>query len=204
MRVLLSIVTGGGTFGNSCSLGFAVSMMRLQMALAQAPNIQAVIHLSPTVHEAARVAVEQGGFDAVVAVASTLSFPVPFVLRALVSPAPFVAGIYPLPTIDWDRVKAKAGDSGEDMQLKGNTYSIDPEAAKHSARPGYLTVDRAGLDAVVLKKEAFEAVAAASVKDATDLCAVWGKPIDADLDNQCSNMGPVEFTGCVGLRTVLR
>ena len=202
MRVLLSIVTGGGTFGNSCTLGFAVSMLRQQVALAQAPNIQTVIHVASTVHEAARVAVEQGGFDAVAAVASNLAFPVAFVLRALVAPAPFVAGIYPLPTIDWDRVVAKAADATEDMQFKGNTYSIDPAAAKHSASPGYLTVNRAGLDAVVLKKQAFEALAAAGATD--DLCAAWGKPIDADLDNQCSNMGPIEFTGCVGLRTVLR
>lgn len=202
MRVLLAIIATSST---GCSLGFAVSMLRLQMALVTAPNMQAVVHVAPSIREAIAAAMEDGSFDAVVAVSATLGFPASFVLRGLVAPGPFVAGIYPLPTIDWDRVVSRAADTNETTKFKGNAYNIDAAAAKPAtSAPGYLTVKRAGLGAVVLKKEAFEALAGSGAKDDDDLCEAWGKDILVDLDAQCTNMGPMDFTGCVGYRTVLR
>lgn len=202
MRVLLTIIT---TPSAGCSLGFAVSMLRLQMALVTAPNMQAVVHVASSIREAIAAAVEDGKFDAVVAVSATLGFPAAFVLRGLVAPSPFVAGIYPLPSIDWDRVVSRAADAAENTKFKGNTYNIDPASAKPAASaPGYLAVKHAGLGAVVLKKEAFEALAGSAAKVDDDLCEAWGKDILVDLDGQCTNMGPVDFTGCVGYRTVIR
>lgn len=198
MRVLVAAVSSSGT----CSLGFAVALLRLQVALQTAPNMQAVVDFVPSVRAAAVAAKRDGAFDAVVAVSSTLSFPAGFVLRGIVTPAPFVAGVYPLPGIDWERVKARAGLGTEDMRFKGNTYNIDPERAKRCDVPGYMAVEAAGLGAVVLKGEAVEAVAGAA-EGATDeaICAAWGEPILADLDHPCVNQGPMEFTGCVGFRT---
>lgn len=202
MRVLLAIIT---TPSAGCSLGFAVSMLRLQMALVTAPNMQAVVHVAPSIREAIGAAVDDGAFDAVVAVSASLGFPTSFVLRGLVASSPFVAGIYPLPVIDWDRVVSRATDTAEKTRFKGNTYNIDAAAAKPApSAPGYLAVTRAGLGAVVLKKEAFDALAQADAKTDDDLCEAWGKDIVVDLDSQCTNMGPMDFTGCVGYRTVLR
>lgn len=199
MRVLLAIIT---TPSAGCSLGFAVSMLRLQMALVSAPNMQAVVHVAPTIREAISAAIEDGSFDAVVAVSAALGFPASFVLRGLVAPSPFVAGVYPLPAIDWDRVVSRASDPSEKTRFKGNRYNIDAAAATPApSAPGYLAVKSADLGAVVLKREAFEAVAGA---DDAGMCEAWGKDILVDLDAQCTNMGPVDFTGCVGYRTVLR
>lgn len=201
MRVLLAIVT---TPAAGCSLGFAVSMLRLQMALVAAPNMQAVVHVSPSIRDAISVAVDDGKFDAVVAVAANVGFSTTFVLRGLVAPSPFVVGIHPLPAIDWDRVVARAADDKEHTRFKGNAYNIDPALVKPSSAAGYLEVPSAGLGAVVLKREAFEALAEASCSADDDLCGAWGRGVLADMDNQCTIMGPMDFTGCVGFRTVLR
>lgn len=206
MRVLVAAVTRGTTMG--CSLGFTVSMMRLQVALLSAPNMQVEVNIVSSLKKAIELAAADDKFDAVVAIGSNVAFPAAFVLRALVAPSSFVAGIYPLPSIDWDRITARVtakGSDAEEMRFKGNTYNIDPSTAKQAGAAGYLSVTSAGLDAVVLKKEAFTALAASkTARDDDELCRAWGKDILADLDNQCSTMGPVEFTGCVGLRTVLR
>lgn len=201
MRVLLAVVTSAAA---GCSLGFAVSMLRLQMALVSAPNMQAVVHVAPSIRDAIAAAVDDGKFDAVVAISAAMGFPAAFVLRGLVAPSPFVTGIHPLPSIDWDRVVARAADAAEKTRFKGNTYNIDPAAAKASSVPGYLDVARATLGAVVLKREAFEALARAECATDDELCAAWGRDMLADLDNQCTVMGPIDFTGCVGFRTVLR
>lgn len=199
MRVLLAIVTT-----DTCTLGFAVSMMRLQVALGTAPALHATIECVPDLHAAIQMA-HKGGFDAVAAIRSHMGFPAGFVLRGLVA-GPFVAGVYPLPCIDWDRVVAKQDDPSEEMQFKGNVYSVDAAKATRpkKAPPGYLAVREAELGAVVLAKEAIEQLKeVARVPDA-EVCGAWGKDILVDLDNQCTNFGPVEFTGCVGLRSVLR
>ena len=196
MRVLLAVVTR-----DQCSLGFAISMLRLQSALRGAPGIHATVELVSSVSDAVQLAADIKDIDAVVAVESQLSFPAGFVLNALVAPSPFVVGVYPLPRLDWERVAAKARAPGEDMRYKGNVYNIDPATAKHQSQR-YLGVSTAALGAVVLKAEALCALAKAEVTTDEGLCAAWGKTILADLENQCSNSGPMEFTGCVGLRAM--
>lgn len=198
MRVLVAAVSPSG----QCSLGFAVSLMRLQVAFQTAPGMQVVIDFVSSVREAAVLARQsKEPFDAVVAVTSTITFGAGFVLRGIVTPHPFVVGVYPLPGIDWERVVAKAGDDAEAMRFKGNTYNVDPAKAKRSDLAGYVEVPAAALGAVVLKDEAVAAVAGARGPSDEDVCAAWGKPVLADLENPCACMGPMEFTGCVGFRT---
>lgn len=200
MQVLLAVVTN-----DSCSLGFAVSMLRLQVALATAPDVQVTIELVSSLAEAVELANTHTKFDALVAIRSTIGFPAAFVMRGLVT-GPFVAGVYPLPRLDWDRVVAKKDDASEDMRFKGNVYNIDPAAAKRVAAQlaGYMSAPSAELGAVVLHREALRALADKPLGTDDDVCRAWGKDVLVDLDAQCSNFGPVEFTGCVGLRTVLR
>lgn len=198
MHILLAVVSKGG----ACSLGFAVSLMRLQNALATAPNVTITMDTASSVREAAQQAL-QAGMDAVVVVRSTIAFPAGFVLRALVAPSDFVAGVYPLPTVDWQRVVDRAGGA-EETRFRGNTYNLDASKATAVAAPGYMAVREAELGAVVLKKDALATAAACEGSSDKELCAAWGKDVYVDLDNQCASTGPVEFTGCVGMRTVLR
>lgn len=215
MRVLLAIVSDGGT----CTLGCAVSMVRLQNALMTVPGLNAVVCVTGSVAEAVRAAAEGRGdqqFDAVVAISSHLTFPVAFVTKALMAPGPFVCGVHPLPALDWGRVKRSAGSGGErelpeeDLRYAGNTYNIDPATARVSSHTGYATVTAAKLGAVVLHGEAIKAVAAGcggdDGHDGDDgaLCRAWGRPILADLENPCAVMGPMEFLGCAGVRARLR
>ena len=202
MRVLLAVIAAGGVTG-SCSLGFAVSMLRLQAALlADARSgVQAVLQVLPGLREAAAAA-RDGTFDALVAVSPLVAFPTTFVTRALATRAPFVTGVYPLPRLDWDRVKARADDTREAMRFKGNSYNVEAAGAVPTEHAGYVAVKAASLGAVVLRAEAVEALAACTGSSDQDLCKAWGKDILADLDQPCATVGPIEFTGCVGLRAV--
>lgn len=199
MRVLLAVVAEGGV----CSLGFVASMVRLQSALMSVAGLAAAVCVVGGVAEAAHVAVREGGFDAVVALSSNLTVPVPLVTQALMAPGKFVCGVYPLPVgLDWARVE-RGGDDGEDARFRGNAYSIDPAAATVLSDSGYAQVDRALLGAAILHRPAFEAVAAKCPDGAASdeqVCAAWGRPILVDLEHQCAAMGPLEFAGCAARR----
>lgn len=203
MRVLLAVLAPRGT----ATVGFAISLLQLQNALQSAPNMTVIVEVLPSLQEAVKLsasAPSDEAFDAVVAIASHVSFPSAFVLRALVAPAQFVTAIHPLPAIDWKRVAAKAGDKVEAMRFKGNVYNVDPAACKPAPdAPGYVVVPSAELGAVVLKGEAISAVAACG-GGSKSVCEAWGRDIYADLEAQCAVTGSVEFTGCVGTRTVIR
>lgn len=194
MRVLLSIIDALGT----CSAGLAISLLRLQTAVAHAPDMRLTVHATKSLGEAAREA-RAGGFDALVAIEHTIGFPAAFVVRGLVSPEPFVTGVYPLHALDWARVACTPDDCTEELRFRGNAYNLDPAEAR-AAPNGYVAVRSARLGAVVLKGAALEAIAASSATTHEGLCADWGRDIHADLDNPCQSTGPMEFMGCVGAR----
>ena len=205
MKVLLAVVGDSGT----CSLGFAVSMLRLQTALQSSPvPVQAMMEVVPSVRTALDIAAADKSIEAVVAIKNSLSFTPGFVLRALASKKDAVVGVYPLPRIDWDRVKARQSTS-EKAEFRGNVYNIDASKATFAGN-GYLelangqSVVESGC--VVLTRQAVDTLATPSTHKTTDevLGAAWTKAVYADVDQQCSNFGPVEFFGCVGMRTVLR
>jgi hypothetical protein len=136
-----------------------------------------------------------------------MSVPTQFILRGLASEEPVVAGVYPMPTIDWNKVKTAAEAGVSDpvlLQTRGYTFNLKPETAQHIGN-GYARVPEAKLGAVILKKEALSCMdAQPPTSDDENLCRAWGKDIVVDMDNQCTNFGPVEFAGCVGLRNILR
>ncbi len=200
MRVLLAIVST-----DQCSLGFTVSILKTVNLLVREAQVN--VEVVRSVQEAVTLAHGIEGLDALVAIRSSLTFCPEFVMHGLKA-GPFVAGVYPLPTIDWGRVAAQKGPGQEELRFKGNTYNLDPSGCRQrGAPPGYLAVDTVELGAVVLGKAAIKALAdkacRASVTDA-QLCKAWGKDILVDMDHQCTNFGPHEFTGCVGMRATLR
>lgn len=198
MRVLLALVTAGGP----CSLGFGISMIRLVVALRQAPGVDAVVWVAGSLRAAVDKA-HADGYDAVVAVAASVSFPAGLVLGALAGDHDFVAGAYPLPVLDWGRVAAWKPDAGgEALRFRGNTYNVDPATCAPPSLGGHLEAREAGLGAVVLKKPAIAALASAPAGDVSDvaLCRAWGRGVRVDLGNPCACTGTVEFAGCVGYR----
>lgn len=200
MRVLLAIVST-----DQCSLGFTVSILKTVNLLIREAQVN--VEVVSSVHEAVTLAHSIKGLDALVAIRSSLSFSPEFVMNGLKT-GPFVAGVYPLPTIDWGRVAAQKGPAQEELRFKGNTYNLDPTGCtQKGAPPGYLVVDKVELGAVILGQAAITALAdtacRASVTDA-QLCEAWGKDILVDMGHQCTNFGPHEFTGCVGMRATLR
>lgn len=201
MRLLLAIVSA-----EQCSLGFTISILKTVNLLVREAQVN--VEIVSTIQEAVALAHSVEGIDAMVAIRSGLSFSPEFVTRGLKA-GPFVAGVYPLPTIDWGRVAAQKGPASEQLRFKGNTYNLDPAGCRQrGAPPGYLAVDNVELGAVVLGKAAIKALAdKASCKGLvtdTQLCRAWGKDILVDMDHQCTNFGPHEFTGCVGMRATLR
>lgn len=193
MKVLLAIVSTDGAAG----VHFAVGLLRLQTALQVSPTpMEVAIAPVPSICAAVKLAAEDAAFDAVVAIRSTIAFSEAFVLRALAGSHPFVSAVFPLPTVDWARVRSKAGSS-ESPASRGNTYNVDAATARIVAG-GYAVVRAAAPGAYVLRREAIEALRGCD-SDA-QLCRAWGRDIHADLDSQCATSGPMEYVGCIGTR----
>lgn len=200
---MLAVVQPPGSV--ECSLGFAVSMLRLQTALASAPiQIQAVLHVVPSVCDVLKVMADDSSFRAAVCVNSDITFPAGLILRALSTGQPYVTGVYPLPRLDWERIKEKAATKTvESAQFWGNTYNVDASKAKFLGG-GYIEVDRADPGVVVLTRDAAEAIHAKKPASDADIPRAWGKAILADIDHGCSSFGSMDFFGCVGMRNALR
>lgn len=197
MRVLLVAITDG-----QCSLEFAVSMLQLQVATRSTPQVELHVGIASSLRDALdAVAKAPGEIDALVALQSDITFPASFVLQGLAAPSPFVVGVFPLPTIDWDRVVSKAGSRAEELRFAGNVYNVDASLGKPAAN-GYMEVPRAKLGAVVLRGPALKALAESAACTDEALCAAWGKGVHADLNNPCALTGPCAFSGCVGARAV--
>lgn len=192
MRLFVAITTE-----DVCTIGFATSVIQLRQALQSAPNVQAAIDFVPDLETAFQKCKNMGDVDVMAVLSSQISFPARFILRSLVAPHPFIAAIYPLAQLDWNRVQQKALVPGEDMRFKGNKYNFDPSLAT-PVTGQYIAVRSAELKAMVLKRDAIDKVS--GVKCTKDICKAWGKDIHMDLIEQCANFGPMEFSGCIGVR----
>lgn len=209
MHVLIAIVSPT----EHSTLMFASSMRDLQNTLMLLHDMHITICVVKNLQMALRAARDKQSrepLDALVAIDSTVGFPVSFVVRALNVPAPFVAGIYPLPMVDWDRVQERATKPGnrEETKYTGCVYNLDPSKAV-MAPHGYVRVHRIELKAVVLKKTALEAllglVDAKEVPDNDAVCDTWCRAgpennIWADLECQCANFGMFPYNGTIGER----
>lgn len=224
-HLIICVVTGTRA---EVSLMAAISMLRLQIRLmASQTPIRADMHFVPDINAALHTvyatedADEQAG---ALVVDGSMGFDTDFVLRALDAPdVPLLLGVYPLPTIDWDRVRTCP--AGEDPQNWGNVYNVQPLSAPDAR--GYVVVDRTShlgmlwLRAGVLRDIAARhpevvggegdcAFACAGKYDGLTVSAhrrfldLYGGRILADPRAGASSSGATEFGGCVGARNVLR
>lgn len=196
MHVFLCILDEKDT--DQCSLGFGISMLQLQPALALYKDARVTVRQAHTLQLAIADAAD-ANVDVLVAIRSMMTFPPRFVLRALVEDADFVVGAYALPRIDWERVAS--APHTEDARFRGNTYNFDGGSAR-LGRNGYVHVSHADLGAVVLKKPAFDPLLSAPSSSSEDLCRAWGRDVAVDIDNACSMLGRLDYVGCLGARAV--
>lgn len=178
------------------SLGFAASMLRMQIALVHAglPVSVEVVFFDSVPAATARAAAD--GYDALVLLDAFTGFQADFVVGALRAPHACVCGVYPLPRgIDWERVERVARTGGkESLASAGLRYNIVPTDPRGG---GYWDfTPAAGQPRVLVAK------GAAAIAD----LARGVLPADcvADLDRPCTVMGQLGFEGCVGKRSVLR
>lgn len=219
-KLIVCVVTNGRA---DVSLTTAISMLKMQSTMVSTPDppFRAEISFVNTLDDALNVGWKTDDADAVFAVEHTIGFDPDFVVEALACEFPVVAGAYPLPVVDWERVKTQPAN--EMPPFWGNVYSVKP---KDSLCKGYAQCDKAELGMVMIKRAALQAIAdahpdiidsegnasfaAAGVYGGTRMSAserfhhLHGEPVWTDIRRGGTSTGPTEFGGCVGARTVLR
>lgn len=210
-----------------CSISNMVSAIRMQGAMLQAP-MKLEFRFEKTLADAINAFYKNEKFDVLVAIDNFIAFPEAFVVNNAMSEDPekeIVTGVYPMAgEVDWERIRAKAEDTSEPNDFKGNKYNLDISSAEVIGSE-WAKVRQCKLDCLVIRRSAIDRIASEhpevvhqdgllvhveSLKDGRKLtndetfCSLYGKPIWADLGNPCSSFGSMVFCGVVGLRSSLR
>lgn len=216
---------------NEISLVTAMSLLRLQIRMMTERNYKVGIHFVRTFDEALNTIHADEELYGGIVVDGTLGFSADFVLGSEKSGLPLVAGVYPLPAVDWERVKAvgtgdKAAAAAEPPSFWGNAYNVTPlpgssptseyvKVDPNTATLGLAWVRRSELVGIAAKHP--EIVGDGGVSFATPgtydgvrmneyqrFLSLYGYAVFANVAHQASSTGPTEFGGCVGHRSVLR
>lgn len=218
LTVVLAIVSKT----DDVSLACTTSLLRLQQHAARREDIALDVHIVGDLLEALNI----GRGDYIVTIDAQCGFPVEFIFGLLDSGHKVVAGVYPLPRVDWDRVKKTLeSESKEPLGHSGNVYNLTP-------------VLGGGLQRYAPVKEVKElrvlAIATSVLAEMAGPCNSFGDgkylychdsvyedvfqnpyqtlvrklPSDvrvmADLDMPCVLSAPAQFAGCVGMRGFVR
>lgn len=223
-KVLVCVVVP--TDRGEVSILTAQSLVKLQARLMTAPSTDLSIDMFfvRSFDDALQTLWKAREAHAVFAVDGSLGFSPEFVVGAARSDLPVVVGTYPLPTVDWSRVKAMP--PGEPPEEWGNVYNVALQAKydKH----GYALVNTSvapNLGIAFIKRSALEAIVAARPDVAASEEADFATPglydgkklspyerflslytgdVWADIQRPGTTMGITEFGGCVGARAALR
>jgi hypothetical protein len=218
-RVLLAIIT----HQDELSLVCTTSLLRLQQVAGRRDDVLLDVHLVPTFLDALNT-YSKG--DYVFIVDGTIGVPPEFVFNAIASDHDVVAGVYPLPKVDWDRVAKVLGDaaSTEPLNHAGNTYNVTP-APGRSGVSRYVPVREVKeLKVLCLKSSVLEKLAGPETSYDKGHLFTYDSVFDnafsnvyqtlarklgiesimADLDCPCVCAGPAQFAGCVGMRGSIR
>lgn len=154
---------------------------------------------------------------------SSAGFHPDFPLKCARADVPVAVQCHPLPSIDWDRVKARPLPH-ESPEFWGVRYSVTPVGCM--ASDGFVVAKEVhDIKALWVSKHAVTDIAARhpeivapdraaffvpgvfdgrSRKAHERFVALWGRDVRADVSNPATASGPEEFGGCVGLRAALR
>lgn len=125
--VTLAIVTNGG---DEIGLACCCSLLQLQMHAARRTGLLLNIHIVPTFLEGLQSYVHG---DTLVVMDSMCGVPAEFVFgaveRGVAGHDDVLAGVYPLPSVNWERVGAVLADpdATEPVAHAGNTYNVAPQ-----------------------------------------------------------------------------
>lgn len=206
------------TENEDVSLVCTTSLLRLQQLSSRREDIALDVHFVPTLLDALNI----GRGDYIVAVDAQCGFPAEFVFGVVESKHKAVAGVYPLPRVDWERVTKTLGSgSKEPMEHAGNVYNLTPEV---SGMHRYLEVKKVeelrvlAIATSVLKNMqcdkygdkylyCHESVHNNAYQNPTQTLA-RKLPKDvrlmADIEAPCVLSAPAQFAGCIGMRGFVR
>lgn len=231
-KVLVCVVASSDR--GDVSIITAQSLVKLQMRMMTDPTVGMTIDLSfvRTFDDALSLLWKRQDADAALVVSGTQSFQPDFLVEAVRSGLPLVAGTCPLPVIDWERVKSwTSKPDAEPLDQAGNVYNVSLTGTYDKHGYGLARREDAHLNTVLVRRAALEDIAARHPEvlagdDAQDppdasfatagtydgvkmtehqrFLHLFGGDVWADLQRPGVTMGLTEFGGCVGLRTVLR
>lgn len=215
-----------GITASDVAIHFTSSLLRMQSELARSPGASVNFEFFLTVNDALKQFANSPHFDVCVIVDGQMAVDSRFILTHDATKH-FVVASYPVRTIDWDRVRAKATEnSAEAPDHTGITYNYDP--AVGIPEPGGTHLKLPARTPVQLKifkitRHAMDTMLTACPQPAPAfvmhsagieggvgmtadewLCDLWGDAIHADIVAKTMNIGPYDFTGTVGLRKQLR
>ena len=219
--VVLAIVTNDQDITLMCT----TSLLRLQQVAARRGDCLLDVRIVATFLEALNT-FEAGDF--VVIVDGACGVPPEFVLGVLDAPHEAIAGVYPLPKIDWDRVSKTLETPGasEPLQHAGNVYNLEPAQGPLKRYVPVKTVR--DLKVLALSSKVLRQMAGPSnsylaedgskhylfTHDSVFENALQNQyqtlarrlpvPLVADLELPCVMTGPAQFAGCVGMRGSVR
>jgi hypothetical protein len=193
----------------------------LQQQAARRNDVSLDVHLVSTFLDALN-AYDKG--DYLFVLDGTIGVSPDFLFRAIASEHPVVAGVYPLPRVDWDRVERILRDdtATEPLNYAGNVYNLTPAPRGMAAYAHVKDVKELKvmcLKSSVLEKLAgpetsydtghlftYDSVSFDKLNNAYQTLArkIGLENIVADLERPCTCAGPAQFAGCVGMRGSVR
>lgn len=208
------------------SLMCAVSMLRMQMLVMTLPEpMRTLMHFVRSFDEALNVLHASDAVGAFV-VQGSMGFETDFPVTCICNDLSVVACTYPLPRVDWERVKSMP-IGGEPPEFWGNSYNVTP--LEPVAGKDFVRVDpqTAQLGAVWVAKRVVEDIArrrpdlvsadgkvasfgapgvyeGRALNEYQRFLSLYGGEVWTDLQRQATSSGLTEFGGSVGARTVLR
>ena len=223
-RVIIAIITEGR---GDMTLQTCVSILNLQMTLMTSPNgFQADMRFYKTANEALTALYTEKDFSGVYIINFSTGVPGDFATKAQNSNKDVVVGIYPMATIDWDRVKANIANTAESLENTGAVYNLSlagiPDEngyakVKSIKDAGVMFVKREALDTivndtpdVVSKDGKHTSLCLDGVYDGVYMtgierfCKLYGKLMYGDTVRTVNKCGPQDYVGIVGNRTQIR
>lgn len=184
-------------------LTFTTALLRLQMSLLRI-DVQAVIEFSADERAVLENFAARSDDDQLIVLDTMIGFSPEMVIRMIENDdrATVVVGVYPLPQIDWDAIHEKIQKCSEvdeaALQNMGLTFNVRLAAGSQAADDGYAEVAEVRVPPRVYRISRRELAGRTAWS--------WNDPsrIVADVKHQCSSFGPLDYVGCVGLRSVIR
>jgi hypothetical protein len=221
-RIIFAVVTHTDELSLQCT----TSLLKLQQLAARRADLMMDFHIMNSVGDALNM-YSKG--DYVVIVDGRNGFSADFIFGAIEAGHKAVYGVYPLPQVDWERVKARVQNENatESLAHAGNVYNIVPQESSMSRYVPIKSIKESKV--MILQAAVIESMVGEHTKttkngsefhilhfesssdnlllnpDQTFFKSLQGHcTVLADLQEQCTVSGSAQFAGCVGQRGFVR